>query len=199
MRLIGTSLPLRPALRTLTIALLAAVGAAALAPAASAQATGSKFRVPTVAVVNEEGVIGASIAVKDIRAQIDKQRVSYQQELSVKDEELHQMELALQAQGPSLSPEALAQRQQELSVKAQAAQALLQDHQSKLTAAFEQAMLQVQGMAKQVVDQIAVEDHISLVLPTTTAIESLPSMDITAEVIKRLNARLTAVAVRMPQ
>jgi Skp family chaperone for outer membrane proteins len=165
-------------------------------PAALAGPLG-KFSVPTVAVVDESAVMNASIAVKNIKSQIDKYRDAYQKELSTRDAALRKLEIDLQSQGSTLAPDVLAQKQKEIADKAQSERALLQDRQQKLTAAFERAMLQVQAEAKRVVDEIALQDHISLVLPTATVVDAVPEMNLTSEVTARLNARLTAVPVHV--
>ena len=198
MRATGTTSLRRSIGRVPALAALAALALGWHLQAAAAEGPLGKFPVPSVAVVDEGAVMNASIAVKSIKTQIDKIRTTYQKELAAQDADLRKMELALQSQGGALAPDVLAQRQKAIGDKAQAEREALQDRQRRLTAAFERAMLQVQGVAKQVVDEIAVEEHINLVLPTATVIDSLPAMNITDQVIKRLNARLTSVAVRIP-
>jgi Skp family chaperone for outer membrane proteins len=197
MRALGTPSIPRSIGRPLARAAAAALLTIGLSIPAALAAPLGKFSVPTVAVVDEAAVIDASVAVKNIKAQIDKYRETYQKEIASQDAALRKLELDLQSQGSTLAPDVLAQRQKVIGDKAQAERAMLQDRQQKLTAAFERAMLQVQTEAKRVVDEIAVQDHISLVLPSATVINAVPEMNLTAEVITRLNARLTAVPVHV--
>ena len=181
----------------LTIGLLA-LGQTAWSPAAGAQ-TQKKIPTPTIAIVDVQLVMQNSEAAKGIRTQIEKVRTSYQQSVHGKEEELRKLDQDLEQQRSILSPDAYQQRQRDFQQKVADAQKDVQDRRQKLETAFGKAMQQVQDALVQIVDQVAKEQAISLVLPKASVIHSGDDMDITQEVLKRLNSRLPSVSVAIPK
>lgn len=184
-----------------TIALaigLFALAQTALSPAAGAQ-TQKKVPTPVVAIVDIQLVMQNSEAAKGIRTQIEKVRTSYQQTVHGKEEELRKLDQDLEQQRSILAPDAYQQRQRDFQQKVADAQKDVQDRRQKLETAFGKAMQQVQDALVQIVDQIAKEQAITLVLPKASVIHSADDMDITQEVLKRLNSRLPSVSVAIPK
>ncbi len=169
-------------------------------PAAWAQTqTQKKLPTPVVAIVDIQLVMQNSEAAKGIRTQIEKVRTSYQQTVHGKEEELRKLDQDLEQQRSILAPDAYQQRQRDFQQKVADAQKDVQDRRQKLETAFGKAMQQVQDAVVQIVDQIAKEQAITLVLPKASVIHSADDMDITQEVLKRLNSRLPTVSVAIPK
>jgi outer membrane protein len=165
-------------------------------------ATGAAWAKPSppiIAVVDVQAVMNGAEAAKGIKAQIDKVRTSYQQTLQGKNEELRKLDEDLQRQRSLLAPEAYQQRQKEFDQKVAEAQREIQVRRSKIEQALGKAMQHVEGTVKQIVDQIAKESGFTLVLPKAAVIHAEPEMDITREVLKRLNAKLPSVTVNIPK
>jgi outer membrane protein len=184
-----------------TIALaigLFALAQTAWSPEAGAQ-TQKKVPTPVVAIVDIQLVMQNSEAAKGIRTQIEKVRTSYQQTVHGKEEELRKLDQDLEQQRSILAPDAYQQRQRDFQQKVADAQKDVQDRRQKLETAFGKAMQQVQDAVVQIVDQIAKEQAITLVLPKASVIHSADDMDITQEVLKRLNSRLPSVSVAIPK
>jgi outer membrane protein len=180
-----------------SVALIAFGMLAAFTPA-SAQ-TAKKYPTPVVAIVDVQKVMNTSEAAKGIKAQVDKLRASYQATVQSKNDELRKMEQDLQQQRAVLSPDALQQRQRDFEQKVASAQKDVQDRRTKIEIALDKAMQQVEETVKQIVEQISKENGITLVLPAQAVIHAEPDMDITPEVLRRLNARLTKVTVDVPK
>jgi Skp family chaperone for outer membrane proteins len=161
----------------------------------AAWAQAKKYSAPVVAVVDIQAVMGTSEAAKNIKTQIDKLRAGYQQTVQTKNEELRKLEAELQQQRAVLAPDAFQLRQRDFDQKIAEAQKDVQDRRAKIEVAFEKAMQTVETTVTQIVAQIAKENGITLVLPTQAVIHAEPDMNITAEVVKRLNARLTKVPI----
>ena len=184
--------------KRLAVSLLAAlaVALAAGAPAALAQ---RKMPAPTIAVVDLQAVMQSSDAAKGIRAQIQKAQSTFQQSLQGKNDELKKMDQALQQQRSVLAPEAFQQRQRQFEQKVADAQRDVQVRRTKLETAFSGAMQQVETAVVQIVDQLAKEGAYTLVLNKGATIYSQSELDITQEVVRRLNAKLPSVAVALPK
>jgi len=75
----------------------------------------------------------------------------------------------------------------------------VQDRRGKLETAFNNAMQQVETVIVQIVDQIAKESSATLVVNKGATIYSTADLDITQEVVRRLNARLPSVTVALPK
>lgn len=165
-------------------------------PSASAQ---KKVSAPVVAVIDVQAVMNNSEAAKSIKAQVAKLRTSFQQSIQSKKDELQKLGEDIQRQRAILSAEALQQRQREFDQKAADAQKDFQARGNKIEGAVEKATQQIEGVAQQIIDQIAKESGITLVLNRAAVIHMGSDMDITPEVIKRLNAKLSSVAVNVPK
>ena len=166
---------------------------------AASPAAEKKFPTPVVAVVDVNQIMQNSEAAKSIKGQLDKARAGFQQSIQGKNDELRKLEGDLQKQRSVLSPEAFQQKEKEFEQKVADAQRETQDRRNKSEEALGKAQLQVETALNQVVDQIAKERGITLVLPRQAILHAEPEMDITPEVMKRLTAKLPSVTVAMPK
>lgn len=188
-----------------------AIGLTALAqlawiPFAAAQTqtqtqTQAPKKIPTsaIAIVDVQLVMQNSEAAKGIRSQMEKVSNNLKQTIHGKEEELKKLDQDLEQQRSILSADAYQQRQRDFQQKVADAQKDVQDRRQKLDTAFGKALQQVQDAVIQIVDQIAKEQSITLVLPKSNVIHSAEDMDITQEVLKRLNSRLPSVSVALPK
>ena len=186
--------------RRIVITTLAALALAQLTAVPGAWAQ-RKFPTPVIAVVDIQAVMQTAEAPKGIRAQMQKAQAGFQQGLQGKNDELKKLDQDLQAQRSVLAPEAFQQRQREFEQKVADAQREVQERRGKLDSVFNNAFQEVEAAVVQIVNQMAKESGTTLVLNKGTAIVlySQPDLDITQEVIKRLNAKLPSVAVAIPK
>lgn len=175
---------------------LLALGVLATAPT---WAQAKKAGAPVIGIVDTQAIMQNSQAAKGVRTQIDKVRNSYQQSIHGKEEELRKLDHDLAQQRSILSAEAFQQRQRDFQQKVAAAQKDVQERSRKLEAAFGAAMEKVNEAFIQVVDQVAKEQSLTLVLPKQAVVYAVGEMDITPEVLKRLNSKLPSVAVAVPK
>jgi outer membrane protein len=183
-------------------AILTSIGIAMMSTAwaqTTAPSPGKKYPTPTVAIVDINQIMQNSEAAKSIKTQVDKARAGFQQSVQSKNDEFHKLEDDLQRQREVLSPEAFQQKQKEFQQKVADAQRETQDRRNKSEEALGKAQLQVETALNQIVDQIAKEQGITLVLPRQAVLHYEPEMDITAEVMKRLNGKLPAVTLAFPK
>ena len=160
--------------------------------------TAAAEAVPSLAIIDVQKVLRDSVAVKSLTAQIAQQRDKYQLELQKKEEELRTADNELARQRTILSAEAYAQKRSELEQQVGDLQRQVQERKRGLDQLFGQGMSQVQNELANVATEIAEERNIDLVLSKATVVIVKPKFDITDEALKRLNARLTSVALPAP-
>jgi outer membrane protein len=182
---------------TLRAAAVAAVlGAAAVAAAVPAAA--QQLPAPIIMIVDIQGVQQGSKAFKNIQAQMQTHRQSFQKEISDQEAQLRNAEQELQRQRTILSPEAFGQKQREFQERVNNVQRNAQSRRRQLEEGFNEAMQQVQRQLLQVVGKLAEERGATIVLPKTLVVLVDKRFEASDEALKRLDAAITQVSVKLP-
>ncbi|HEX2116775.1 MAG TPA: OmpH family outer membrane protein [Alphaproteobacteria bacterium] len=173
-------------------------------PPASAPAQGqSNYELPPVGtaivVADVVTILRDAQAVQGIRTQIERQRNTYQAELQKQENELRNADQELAKQRSILSPEAFAQKRRELEKRVSDAQQSVQDRRRSLDTGFNTAMQKVNDAMIQVIGEIVQEKKYQIVMTKTQVVMVQTALDITPEVLRRLNRKLPTVAVSIPQ
>jgi Skp family chaperone for outer membrane proteins len=172
-----------------------ASGGQAQVPAA-APAVGPALVAPTIAVVDMQRVVLESAAGKTIQTQLDAERRKIRDQLAKLQDELKSGENELKRQRSVLQQDAFNEQVQAFQRKEADAQRIQQDRQEAFTKGQNDAVNVVLDNMKDVVQQLANERRIGLVLRKEVAITmSDKNMDITDDVIQRLNTKLPSVTV----
>lgn len=166
---------------------------------APAQAQNEVMQSPTIAVIDMQKIMRESKAVQSIQRQINQQRSQYQQELSQKEKSLREADQALARQRTILSSEAFKKKRQELQSQVGQLQRDIQERKKSLDQAYNRAMRQVQEKLVEIVQKIASNRNVDLVLSKATLVLVRPEMEITALALERLNNQLASVDVPSPQ
>jgi Skp family chaperone for outer membrane proteins len=182
--------PLRPIYAT-TILLIAL--AAAFTPAAA------QDKRLSIAVIDIQSVLRDSKAAKSVRPQIEKLRKRYQNAVRKRESELRKASQGLQRQRAILSPDAFAKKRREYETKARGAQTEFQTRKRQLDGAYSVAIGKVQKSMLLAAAKIASERKLDLILPKSIIILSAKSLDITKEVLRRVDKNLPSVKVTMPK
>jgi len=144
-------------------------------------------------------VLREARASQSIREQIDKQRASYQAEIAKQENELRAADQQLASQRAILAPEAFAQRRRDLEKRVGDAQQAVQGRRRSLDQAFTESMQRVEGNMIEVISEIARDKNYQVVLPKSQVVLVQTQLDITQEVLQRLNRKLTSVPVTIPK
>ncbi|HJS32749.1 MAG TPA: OmpH family outer membrane protein [Alphaproteobacteria bacterium] len=144
-------------------------------------------------------VLRDSTAAQGIRGQFEKQRASFQAEIAKQEKDLRAADEELARQRAILTPEAFAQKRRELERKVGEAQQGAQGKRRNLDQAFNEAMQQVERKVFEVVAEIASERDYKLALHKAQVVVVQTSLEITPEVLRRVNQKLPNVAVKLPQ
>ena len=149
------------------------------------------------AVIDYQRILRDAAAARSIRDQIEARRKSYQDEISKQEQQLHEEDKAFAKQRSLLTPEAFAEKRREFEQRVADVQKLVQERRRALDNASVAALNEVKKALIEVVTSIADERGFNLVLPTSDVLFFARKIDLTDEVLAKLDARLPNV--RVPQ
>jgi Skp family chaperone for outer membrane proteins len=181
--------------RCLAVAFLAVIAAHTGGQPVWAQ----EAEAPMLAIIDVQKVLRESVAVKSLTAKIEEQRNQYQEELRAKEETLRTADQELARQRSILSAEVYAKKRNDLEQQVGTLQRQVQERKKELDQRFGQGMTQVQNELANVAKEIAEERGLDLILSRATVVIVKPKFDISNEALKRLNTRLTTVALPTQQ
>ena len=177
---------LRPAISTTATvaAVVVALGCAwglLLPPGGrSAAAAEEELPAPVVAVIDYQRVMSEAAAARGIRDQLETRRQQFQEEIAAEEQRLHEADKELARQRSLLTPEAFAERRRR-----------------QLDRASAEAHDAIKAALVDVVRAMAEERGFNLVLPAAEVLFFGRRLDLTEEVMARLDEALPAV--ELPQ
>lgn len=159
------------------------------AAARSATDQGSRMQVTRIGLVDLDGVLRQSSGTAKVRQLLDEQRLTFQEEFTQREAELQATEKALQADRELLSEDAFNERLKAFEDEVAEVQRQIQYRRQALDRAFQEAQRNLRGLALDIVKQIASERKLDLVLSQESALIFLPTLNISEEVLARLDER----------
>lgn len=164
------------------------ITAFALAFTAPAQADEVK-----IAVVDVQQVVRNSLAAKDISAQIEKKRLAHQAEIAKQEESLEKRNQELTKQRAVLAPEAFEQKVKEFKAQVADVQRDVQKRRSDLDRIYTNALSEIQKSVFTIISKLSEERGFSIAIPTSQILFAKKELDISDEVLKRLNVQLPTI------
>lgn len=143
-----------------------------------------------IGYLNSQEVLNSAPGATAAQAQFEREMQGYQQEIQQLEEELRGMERQLQQQQLTLSPEAKANREQQLQTK-------VEEYQQRGAQLQETAARRRAELVQPVMDQITAiiermreegSYHLILDVAAGSIVSADPALDLTQEVIRRLEA-----------
>ena len=156
----------------------------------------SELEPVSLAVVDFRGVLSKSEAARNIRSVVDEKRQEIRKYFLEVENSLRDEQKNLSKKRSIVTAEAFEQRARNLKEKAQSAQKLAQTSNQKLKKSFDQAMDKVQKELLRTVAEVAEESGVGVVLFRSAIVIAVKKLDISKEVLKRLNKKLPDVKVR---
>lgn len=155
------------------------------------------LEAPSIAVVDVQRVLTEAKASKSVQPEIDNLRKDFQNNVRDEERALREAEQQLAQQRAILSPEAFAQKRREFADKASEAQRQVQERRKSLDKAFNATRnVIIQNLAL-VTQEIARERKLNIVLDKKFTFMSANSLDITSDVIARLDKKLPRVKIEV--
>ncbi|HET6519898.1 MAG TPA: OmpH family outer membrane protein [Geminicoccaceae bacterium] len=175
-----------------------ALGVAAAAPllaAAPTPAPAEELPAPVVAVIDYQRVMRDAAAARSIREQLEARRRQFQEEISSQEQQLHQVDKDLAQQRSVLTPEIFAERRREFEAEVAEVQRLVQQRRRQLDRASGDALDRVKQALIEVVTGMAEDWGFNLVLPSSEVLFFGRRLDLTEEVLARLDQALPTIQV----
>ncbi len=179
---------------TVKAALAAALLSTASAPAL-AQDT-SLISTTKTAVVNIQMIMRDATAAKSVREQLEAKQKAYQAEISKKEEALQKEDQELGKQRATLAKDVFEAKVKALREKATTTQKEVASKKATLDSAFEGALGQIQKAVSDIITDLSKEKGFVVALPSSQILYADPSMDISQEVLTKLNAKLPKIDVK---
>jgi Skp family chaperone for outer membrane proteins len=147
------------------------------------------------AVVDYQRVLQEAAASKSIAEQMTVRRKAYQDEIGKEEQRLYEAEKALADQRTVLSDEAQKTKQAEFEAEVAAVRELTKKRLQQLEEVSADAVKHVERALFEVLTALAEERGLNLVLPTSQVLFFSRQIDLTDEVLARLDATLSEVPV----
>ena len=151
-----------------------------------------------MAILDLDAIRRQSVAVNDIRTQINNYRKGFQADIQKEEDALRTANQELAKKRTILSPEAFAKERRQFEQKVVEVQKLVQRRKFDLDQAQAQAMVVVEKKLNGIIANVAQARGVSVVLRRNQTILVARSLDITEIVLKQLNDELKKVAVAQP-
>lgn len=143
-------------------------------------------------------VVRDSAAAKAMRGQAERQQAALRAEDEKIEKDLKTAEQELVQQRTILAPEAFNQRRRDFERRVNEAQQASQGRRRDLEEAFAGAQRRIEAAMNEIVIEIAKDNEYRVVLPRAVIVASHDQVDITDEVLQRLNRKLPTVSVALP-
>ncbi len=172
------------------------VGLCLLLAAGAGPALAQEKLPPAVAaVIDYQRVLREAKAARSIREQIETRRKLYQDQIAKEEQKLNDADKELAKQRAVLSAEAFKDKREEFQKKVAGVQRMVQERRRTLDQTSASALNQVRNAMIEIVSELSAERGFNLVMPSSAVLLFSPKIDLTVEVIKRLDGKLPSVKV----
>jgi outer membrane protein len=184
---------------TLVIAALLLVATPAFAensPKSALSATTTPLPTPIVAVVDVQRIMDESLAARSVQKQLETQRSKFQTEIEKEENELRKAEQDLTKSHDQLTADTYSDHEQQLRQRFLAVERHVQERRKVLDQTFNDSMNEVRASLLEIVNAVAHEHGSNLVLIKQQVLWTDKALDVTDEVLGRLNTKMPQVPVK---
>lgn len=167
-------------------------------PAMAAETAPGKLPVPSVMVVDVQAALQQSSAAKALRAQRDQYLQGFQSELDKNRAALKEIENELVKQKNAMAPEMWQQKARSFEQQVFEFNQRFQRSNQAVDKSFRTGMSELSDALAQVTEELAGELGANLVLPKSQIFLHDPRMEVTQQVIERLNKKYPSVNFPAP-
>jgi outer membrane protein len=182
--------------RRFVLTALAALLVLAARPAATAA---QPVAAPVIIIVDVQQILRDSLVAKDVQRQMSGRTETYTKAVTARENALRKTQAELERQRNVLAPDAFNAKMRDFQQRYDALDHGVQVTRQALQQAYNDAMTKVENTALQIIADIAAERKANLVVTKAAVLFEAPGLDITQEVIRRLDAKLPHVALAAPQ
>ncbi|MFA4994269.1 MAG: OmpH family outer membrane protein [Bdellovibrionales bacterium] len=161
--------------------------------------TAAKMPSPVIAIVDVQRILQESAASKSVQKQLETQRSKFQNEIGKEENSLRQAEQELSSQRNQLTAQAYSEREQQLRQRFSTVEKHVSARRKVLDQSYADAMSAVKNALLDVVSEVAHERGANLVIVKQQALWTDQPLDITDEVLKRLDQKMPKINVAPPK
>ena len=147
------------------------------------------MEVKRIALVDISGVLRAADANNRVRELLDVQRAKFQEEFRAIEVDLQQSERDLLAKRELMAKDEYDKLVTEFQARVSSVQKEIQYKRQSIDNAYQKALSDIRKLAIEVITKIASEREIDLILKRDASVIFLPHLNISDEVLTRLNER----------
>lgn len=166
---------------------------------AAVPAEAQEIASPVIIIVDVQQILRDSLVAKNVQAEMTKRTDRYTKEVSNQEDELRQTQDELERQRTVLSADAFNAKMRDFQQRYDALDHGVQATRQALQQAFNDAMTKVENAALQIISDIAAERKANLVLTKAAVLFTAPGLDVTQEVIRRLDEKMPNVPLAVVQ
>lgn len=176
--------------------LAAALSVAALLPLA---ARSQPVAAPVIVTVDVQQILRDSLVAKDVQAQMDQRTQLYTKAVTGQENDLQKVQDELEQQRTKLAPEVFNAKMRDFQQRYDTLDNRVQVARQALQQSYNDAMTKIENTALQIISDIAAERKANLVVAKAAVLFEAPELDITQEVIQRLDVKLPQFQLQTPQ
>lgn len=151
--------------------------------------------LPNFYVVDHDRLMNESVAAQKVRADIEKKRQAFQAELDQQERLLRQEEEDLTKRERELTEQEFSKRRMEFTKKVSKVHEKVAERRAQLEHAIQEARTQIIDEIADIVAEFCEKRGVQAVFPKAAVVYAKASLDVTEEVLKRLNTQLPEVHI----
>ena len=142
-----------------------------------------------IGVVDIQQVLNQSQKGVAMKQKLDQERAARQRELDARQQELMKLQAEFEKQAPLLSEQAKRERSEALQRKVRDVRRIAEDANRDFDKRVREAEMDITREIFGIVQEYGKDQGFSLILERSTLVYTAPAVDITAEVVKRYDAK----------
>ena len=152
-----------------------------------------------IAIINVEEIIKNSTAMTKVNKELEAKKSDIEKKLKIDEKKLSDEKTSLEAQIKTLSQDVAQQKVMDFQQKVMDFQKTIKENENDLQKAYMNAVVQITNTVKDIVAEMKNEKNskydFQVVLPSASVIYSDDNLDISSEVLSRLNKKLKEIKV----
>jgi Skp family chaperone for outer membrane proteins len=149
-----------------------------------------------IGILDVEKIIKESLAMRDIQNKVSKKQDEYQKEVTKKQNALEAEQKKIESKKNILSQKAFEEESRQFEKKVEDLKVFVDKKQNTLKKASMDSMSKVNDKIKDIIADISKEKELEVIIPASQALYYKEDLDISAEVLARLNKKITKINVR---
>lgn len=149
-----------------------------------------------IGVLDVEKIVKESSAMRDIQKKISNKQDEYQKEVTKKQDELESEQKRIEGKRNVLSKEAFEKETKSFEKKIDDLKTFVDKKQNSLKKASMDSMGKVNDKIKDIIADISKEKDFEVIVPSSQTLYYKDALDISDEVLKRLNKKITKADVK---